>query len=372
MVVIMVGLAKAWPAEKGEIMERPSTKRLISEYMQTAESMDLAESTREQKIRLFKEISTLFEYVDEFDIDTYRLYLLETGRKKVSVNGYVKMVRPIFKWAIRQGWIADDPFKYVRNFRVPQQRINVYKPCQIEAMLAVSNDMWRAREMADIWQARILAAATAGMRRSEVLNLTLDDVNFEDCEITIQPKHDTAETWEYWTKNNKHRKVPLVPMLYNLIVSKIIPSLPAGQQYLCLSEKRHWNLQRQRPLGYRQRTNPDENFTKPFKRIIERANCLLPKIDRISNRTFHDLRRTCITQWTQNKELSPQEVKKLAGHADIKTTIDYYAAVRDDVCQRAQPKVGVIGFEPTAFRSPTERSDQTELHPVSIKFSNRT
>lgn len=333
---------------------RPSTKTLISEYMQTAESMDLAESTREQKIRLFKEIGTIFKYVDEFDANKYRLYLLKT-RKKVSVNSYVKMTRPIFKWAVRQGWITDDPFDGVRKFRIPQEQIHVYKPCQIEAMLAVSND---------IWQARILAAATAAMRRSEVLNLTLDDINFEDCEIAIQPKRDTAETWEYWPKNKKYRIVPLVPMLYNLIVSKIILSLPQGQQYLTLSEKRHWALQRQRPLGYRQRNNPDENFTKPFKRIIEKANFLLPKLDKIGQRTFHDLRRTAITRWTQNRDLSPQEVQKLAGHAYIKTTMEFYAAVRDDVCRRAQPTVGVIGFEPTPLRSPTARSIQTELHPV--------
>jgi len=315
---------------------RLSTNNLVSEYMQTAESMDLAESTREAKVRLFEEIERLFEYVDEFDVNKYQLYLLKT-RKKVSVNSYVKMVRPIYKWAIRQGWIASDPFEGVRKFRVPLERIHVYKPCQIEAMLAVSND---------IWQARILAAVTAGARRSEVLNLTLDDINFDDCEIAIQPKRDTAETWEYWPKNKKYRIVPLVPMFYNLIVSKIIPSLK-GQQYLTLSEKRHWTLQRQRPLNYRRRINPDENFNKPFKRIIERANTLLPSLDRISlNRTFHDLRRTCITHWTQNPKLSPQEVQLLAGHADIKTTMEYYAAVRDDVCRRAQTSIGAAGNDP--------------------------
>lgn len=341
---------------------RPSTEELVSEYMQTAESMDLAESTREQKVRLFEEIGRLFRYVDEFDVNKYQLYLLETGRKKVSVNSYVKMTRPLYKWAVRQGWIADDPFDGVRKFRIPLERIHVYKPCQIEALLVVSND---------IWQARILAAVTAGMRRSEVLNLTLDDVNFEACEIAIQPKRDTAETWEYWPKNKKHRAVPLVPMLYNLIVSKIIPSLPAGQQYLALSEKRHWTLQRQRPLNYRQRINPDENFTKPFKRIIERANCLLSAPNRIRNRTFHDLRRTCITFWTQNRDLSPQEVRELAGHADFKTTMEYYAAVRTDVCQRAQTTVGATGYDPATSGPPDQRSAKLSYAP-NINFSNVT
>ena len=110
---------------------RHATLELVSEYMKTAESMDLAESTREQKVRLFKEISKLFKCVDEFNANKYQLYLLKT-RKKVSVNSYIKMARPIFNWAIRQGWIADDPFKDVRKFRVPHEvsqerwRIGVY------------------------------------------------------------------------------------------------------------------------------------------------------------------------------------------------------------------------------------------------------
>jgi integrase len=330
-------------AEKGEYM-RPSTLELVEEYMKTAESMDLAESTREQKKQIFEEINELFEYADEFDLNTYRLHLLEngrkkkTGRRKVTVNSYVKMARPVFHWAIRQGWIADDPFEGVRKFRIPQGRIHVFKPCQIEAMLASANDIWRAR---------ILASVTAGLRRSEVLNLTLDDINFEDGIIYVQPKRDTLETWEWWPKNRKHRTVPLTSTFYNFLVSKTIPSLPAGQQYCTLSSKRHWTLQKRRPLSYRIRVTPDENFKKPFDRIIDRANDLLPVLDKIKHGTFHDLRRTCITRWTQNRDLSPQEVQLLAGHADIKTTMEYYAAIRTDVCQRAKKTtIGATGLEP--------------------------
>jgi len=78
--------------------------------------------------------------------------------------------------------------------------------------------------------------------------------------------------------------------------------------------------------------------------------------------TFHDLRRTCITRWTQGS-LSPQEVKMLAGHASIETTMSYYAAIRPDVLDRARA-IGVSGLEPPAFGPPVQRSIQTELHPV--------
>jgi integrase len=316
-----------------------STQYLVSEYMRSAEAMDLTESTREQKERIFREIGAVFPTIDSFDADKYRLYLLKSGRKKVSVNSYVKMARPIFKWAIRQGWIADDPFDGVRNFRLPQERINVYKPCQIDAMLDSANTIWRAR---------IMAAVTAGLRRSEVLNLTLDDIDFENAEIHVQPKHDNIDTWQWYPKNKRCRTVPLSTELHNLLVSMVIPSLPVGQQYLMLSHTRYWDLQRARPLPYRLRLCPDENFTKPYKRIIEQANWNLDVFDKIKNRTFHDLRRTCITAWTQNRDLSPQEVQQLAGHASITTTMEYYAAVRTDVCRRASRKtiIGATGLEP--------------------------
>ena len=41
-----------------------------------------------------------------------------------------------------------------------------------------------------IWKARIMLAKTAGLRRGEVLNLTLSDVDFAKSKIIVQPKKD--------------------------------------------------------------------------------------------------------------------------------------------------------------------------------------
>ena len=50
--------------------------------------------------------------------------------------------------------------------------------------------------------------------------------------------------------------------------------------------------------------------------------------------TFHDLRRTCLSNWIV-QGLSLHEVKELAGHAGIETTDRFYLAVRKDVVDRA-------------------------------------
>ncbi|MBW8015076.1 MAG: tyrosine-type recombinase/integrase [Planctomycetes bacterium] len=56
---------------------------------------------------------------------------------------------------------------------------------------------------------------------------------------------------------------------------------------------------------------------------------------KVEHGTFHDLRRTCITEWLENG-LQPHEVKELAGHSDIQTTMNYYTATRKNLLDKAR------------------------------------
>ncbi len=78
---------------------------------------------------------------------------------------------------------------------------------------------------------------------------------------------------------------------------------------------------------------------------VERGRSLLVKLchhfNKIRKRagietgTFHDLRRTCLSNWV-GQGLSLHEVKELAGHTKIETTERFYLAVRKDVLDRAR------------------------------------
>ena len=50
---------------------------------------------------------------------------------------------------------------------------------------------------------------------------------------------------------------------------------------------------------------------------------------------FHDLRRTCLTNWLANG-LSEHDVMTMAGHASFETTRRFYLAVRHDLLDRAR------------------------------------
>ncbi len=50
--------------------------------------------------------------------------------------------------------------------------------------------------------------------------------------------------------------------------------------------------------------------------------------------SLHVLRKCCITNWA-NHVSNPEVVRKLAGHADIKTTMTYYSKVTEDQREKA-------------------------------------
>jgi integrase len=263
------------------------------------------------------------------EAEDFQEYLFNEGLAPGAVRSNMKMVRPVMNWAKRRGYRQGDPFEGLRLPRVPKREIRVYSDAELCVMLASATVLW---------QARIITAASAGLRKGEVLNLTVDDVDFDKGYIKVQAKRETQHTWRWSPKSYECRQVPLSEQLNNLLV-KIMVELPDGQPYLMLSEQRYWGIQHLRQTGNmpeRVKNTPDENF-RPFRHILDRAE--------IRNGCFHDLRKTAITCWLL-AGLAPQEVQKLAGHADIQTTMDYYAACRSDIVYRARLEIGATGLEP--------------------------
>ena len=273
------------------------------------------------------------------DCERFQQDILLAGCRPVTANIYVKTARPIVRWALRNGWISSDPFEHLRFFSVPAGEIRVYDRAEFERMLMAC----RSR----IWQGRLLLAKTAAMRRGEILNLTLRDIDFDTGVITIRRKKETRDTWEWTTKSRKFRQVPLAEAVSKFLTDFVLRDMPEKQPYLMLTGDRYKRIQQLRNKGLlsdRIRRCPDENWAKPFERIRTRAG--------IDDGTFHDLRRTCITEWLESG-LQPHEVKVLAGHASIETTMRYYVATRRALIDRARAAsqkvikpIGATGLEP--------------------------
>ena len=105
---------------------------------------------------------------------------------------------------------------------------------------------------------------------------------------------------------------------------------PSGYPYVFVPPKRYDRIQRSRRLGKwseRQGNCPHGNFQRQFTMILEKAG--------IKEGHFHDLRRTCLSNWFSNG-LREYEVMKIAGHASFETTHKFYLSIRQDLLDHAR------------------------------------
>jgi integrase len=147
--------------------------------------------------------------------------------------------------------------------------------------------------------------------------------------IEVSPKPDRLDTWEWHIKDTDRRTLPLTADLVNLLVA-LQASQPEGNPYVFVPMARYEHIQRLRRVGQwsvEKGQSPLSKFCHHFNKIRKLAG--------IETGTFHDLRRTCLSNWII-RGLSLHEVKELAGHAGIDTTDRFYLAVRKDVVDRAR------------------------------------
>jgi integrase len=149
------------------------------------------------------------------------------------VNTHIKMVRRIFSLAVKRGQLEKNPFDGIPLIKVPQKTVRLLNDNEVQRILNAATD--------SLWQVRILLAKTAGMHRGEVLNLTVNDVDFDKAKIIVQPKADTKHTWRWVVKDKERRELPLIDEVAELLVqlqTELLDKLPLHGTSLRMS-KRH-------------------------------------------------------------------------------------------------------------------------------------
>jgi hypothetical protein len=87
----------------------------------------------------------------------------------------------------------------------------------------------------------------------------------------------------------------------------------------------------------------------------------------IENGEFHDLRRTCLTNWFAHG-LSEFDVMTMAGHSSFETTRRFYLAIRNDLIDRARTAsskamsgISVANLLQVPFSSPSKKCCQIQV-----------
>lgn len=160
------------------------------------------------------------------------------------------------------------------------------------------------------------------------------DIDFGEMTIDVTPKQSTDETWEWKIKDTDRRTLPLKEDVSQLLI-EVQNRRPEGYPYVLVPSGRYDHIQQVlRPKGKwalsSARNSVINNFTRQFDKILVVAH--------VEKRTFHDIRKTAITNWFR-QGLSEYDVMTPAGHANFATTHRFYLAVADDLVDRARQAI---------------------------------
>lgn len=266
----------------------------------------------------------------------------------------MRHVKRIFQLAVERRQLDENPFRYLRQPKVAKRKVRTYSVAECESLLHAAREM-RGEHILQ-WDLVITMALTTGMRKSELLNLTWSDVDFDVRAVEVQPKEDTDATWEWRVKDTDRRTLGLTDHVCSLLLT-LKASRPADYPYVLVPPSRYEHIQGLRRQGTwtysDSRLRVIDNFDDQFRRIKRRAE--------IQKGTFHDLRRTAITNWFR-QGLSEHDVMRLAGHAKFETTHQFYLAVADDLVDRARQATETAVGQSLAriWRAPQNRSETSK------------
>jgi len=268
----------------------------------------------------FKQFSgiTCVEEVTETEVSNFLSSVKRRGCSLATCGTYFRALSTFLRWARPSDYPITTnlvsrwkPYKKRKRARPHYFTFEEYQSMQgaCEKVVVRSNDhrspLW--------WNCYISVLYYAGLRMNEATHLIWRDIDFDKGILCIQPHVKLKGVFEWRPKGKARRSVP-VPSEVISYLAQMQHSQSEGIPYVFLSYNRYVELQNNNPRG-----ELIWNIGKGFRRIRDLAD--------VSEGTIHDMRRTCITNWTKQPSLTPKDVQILAGHEDLNTTLDIYAMV---------------------------------------------
>jgi len=241
--------------------------------------------------------------------------MLKEGRSDQSANIYLQNFKPFWSWLLKRGYIEVSPFADITLYSVGEQLRQIYMPEEIERIVSIGSTRWKVAVL----------LALCSMRRAEVLNLVVRDINYDQGYILVSPKKETAETWCWDIKNYNQAILPLpetielpntTVKLHSLLI-ELQENLKDGQPYVVLPPNHYQTMLRRKREGkltHEHRNCPWQGFDSAYKRLLKRA--------KVTPRRFHDLRITFATNMSQHLTLT--QTQALMRHSSPNTTARHY------------------------------------------------
>lgn len=281
----------------------------------------------------FKQKELRLKEITPKDIQDYYQYSLDV--EKVSANTVIHRhanIRKALQYAMKTELIDKNPADLIERPRKDKFVGSIYDATELDVLFGVVKGL--RIELA------VILGAFYGLRRSEIVGLKWDAIDFDKktiiikhtvTQVSINGKTIIVEKDRTKTKSS-HRSLPLVKpfeeLLLNLKAEQEENRRVCGKMYskdylgyICVNE-----------LGERIKPN---YITQNFPIILKNNN--LKKI------RFHDLRHSCASLLYANG-VSLKEIQEWLGHSDISTTSNIYTHL--DFNSKISSANAIIGVFP--------------------------
>ncbi len=230
------------------------------------------------------------------------------GLSPQSVRLHKNILFQTLKAAVRDGFIPNNPCEQVTLPKMQRYESKFYSLEQLNTLLDAIKD--------EPLYPLIKLTSVYGLRRSEVLGLKWDSVDFENGTLTI--KHTVTQVFYVVEKDKtknaaSHRSFPLMPeirkMLLDLKEQDKANRKLFGREYTVNDYILKWDDGRPFTPDY---------VTHRFRELLDKYD--LPHI------RFHELRHSCAS-FLINMGFSLKDVQEWLGHSDIRMTANIYSHI---------------------------------------------
>lgn len=260
-------------------------EKLVTQYLEFSKT-NKKPNSYERDLTSSKHLLRYFngktiQQITNWHVEKYKSSRLKEPMKngktpaKASINRELSMLKHLFKKSIEWNMISTDPIAQVKLYPEKPKQLRVIKEEEFSKLYSSASEFLKPILMIAIY---------TGLRRSEILNLKVSDINLRDRHILIRE-----------SKNGEIRYVPINSLLMNTLKSVINNT---NCEYLFAG-----------PDG-----NPVKTVKKAFWGALRRSG--------IEHLRFHDLRHS-FGSYLSMSGVDIATIQKLMGHKEISTTERY-------------------------------------------------